>query len=159
MRVRLVGICVAAVIFVQSCGSRRESFYPSLADAKKAGEINRGWIPDYIPESSHAIHIVYDPESPRTWCAFEFSPSDSQTFQKNLTHVDTLPIRVKHVDGSGESWWPDFLTGDLDLAGIRRRGFDVYVAVEPDVQSDTDLVLFVLDCVNGKGFFYRTPRQ
>ncbi|MGH9734265.1 MAG: hypothetical protein ACRD8A_06730 [Candidatus Acidiferrales bacterium] len=159
MQVVVAGLCVAAIALVQSCSNRRDSFYSSLVDAKNAGEIDRGWIPDYLPASSHAIHIVYDPESPRTWCAFEFSPSDAQGLQKNLTHVDTVPARVKHLDGPGESWWPDFLTGGLDLPRIRSQGFDLYVAAEPDVQSNTDLVLFVLDSANGQGFFYRTTGQ
>lgn len=157
MRVVLMSLCVAAIALVQSCGNRRNLFYGSLADAKRAGEIDRGWIPDYLPKSSHSIHVAYDPESPRTWCAFEFSPVDSQILDNNLTHVDTVPARVKHLGDPGRSWWPDFLTGTLDPAKIRRRGFDLYVAVEPDVQSNTDLVLFVLDSANGRGYFYRTP--
>lgn len=158
IRLAFLGFCVAASALVQSC-NRRNAFYPSLVDAKRAGEVDRGWLPDYLPVSSHAIHIAYDPESPTTWCAFEYSPADASSLLKNLTRVDTLPSRVKHVDGPRESWWPHFLTGDLDLAAIHSRGFDVYVAVEPDVQSKTNLVLFVLDFGSGRGFFFRTPHQ
>jgi hypothetical protein len=63
-------LCVGlSLILAAGCGDRRESFYPSLADAIRAGEINRGWIPDFLPESSRAIHIIYDPVSPRTYSA------------------------------------------------------------------------------------------
>jgi len=156
-RVVLLGMCFAASALLHGCGDRKEYSYSALADAVKAGEVSRGWIPDYLPTSSHAIHIVYDPSSPRTWCAFEFSPADSQSLKKNLTSVAALPQRLKRVDGPGASWWPDFLKGDLDVARFHGSGFDAYVAEEPDVQSSTDLVLFAIDWTKGRGFFYRTP--
>jgi hypothetical protein len=155
-RIVLLGMCIAANALLQACGDRQESSYATLADAAKAGDINRGWIPDYLPTSSHAIHIVYDPSSPRTWCAFEFSPADSQSLKKNLTSVDVLPQRLKHVDGPSASFWPDFLKGDLDVARFQGTGFGAYVAEEPDVQSNTDLVLFAIDWTKGRAFFYRT---
>jgi hypothetical protein len=153
----IVNCPIAATALLQARGNRQESSYATLADAVKAGEISRGWIPEYLPTSSHAIHIVYDPSSPRTWCAFEFSPADSQSFKKNLKSVNALPQRLKRVDSPGASWWPDFLKGDLDFARFQGKGFDAYVAEEPDVQSNTDLVLFAIDWAKGRGFFYRTP--
>ena len=155
-RVVLLGMCIAASVLLPGCGDGKEYSYATLADAAKAGEISRGWIPDYVPTSSHAIHIVYDPSSPRTWCAFEFSPADSQSLKKNLTSADALPQRLKRVDSPGASWWPDFLKGDLDVARFHGNGFDAYVAEEPDVRSSTDLVLFAIDSAKGRAFFYRT---
>jgi len=158
-RLLLVGTLIAASSLLQTCGDRRESSYPSFADAIEAGEITRGWIPDYLPKSSHAIHIIYDPSSPRTWCAFEFSPADSQGLKRNLTSVNALPQRLKRVDDPGASWWPDFLKGNIDVAKFHANGngFDAYVVEEPDVQSRTDVVLFAIDWAKGRGFFYRTP--
>jgi hypothetical protein len=102
------------------------------------------------------LPTLYDPASPRTWCVFEFSPADFQSLKKNLTSVNALPQRLKHVDRPRASWWPDFLKGDLDVASFQRNGFDAYVAAEPDVQSNTDLVLFAIDWAKGRAFFYRT---
>jgi hypothetical protein len=148
---------VAATVLLQACGGSKEYSYATLADAVKAGEIGHGWIPDYLPTSSHAIRIVYDPSSPRTWCAFEFSPADSQSLKMNLTSLNVLPQRLQRLDGPGASWWPDFLKGELDVAKFHGNGFDAYVAEEPDVQSSTDLVLFAVDWAKGRAFFYRTP--
>ena len=156
-RVLLVSTCIAASAFLQACSGRRESSYASLADASEAGEITRGWIPDYLPGSAHSIHIVYDPSSPRTWCTFEFSPTDSQTLKKNLTSINALPQRVKRIDDPRLSWWPDFLKGDLEVPRFHRDGFDAYVAEEPDIQSSNGVVLFAIDWAKGRGFFYRVP--
>src|SRR5436853_7683225 len=65
-------------------GDRRESFYASLGDAKKDGAIDRGWIPDFLPERSRNVHELHDPSSPTTWGAFEFVPTDSATLRKSL---------------------------------------------------------------------------
>ena len=152
-------LCVGlSLMLAAGCGDRRESFYPSLADAISAGEIDRGWIPDFLPESSRAIHIIYDPASPRTYCAFEFSPNDSQRLVKNLTNLEALPPSVKHVQRSGMSWWPAVLRGDLDLSKIHEAGFKVYFFEEP-TPVGSDVVLFALDWTNGRGFFYRINKQ
>lgn len=153
----LLCACIATSALLQTCGDRRVLFYPSLTDAIKAGEIDRGWIPDYLPASSHAIHIIYNPASPRTWCAFEFSPTDSQGLKKNLTNVNALPEALKRVDSPGASWWPDVLKGDLDTAKLRSNGFDANVANEIDVRAGSNVVLFAIDWTNGRGFFYRSP--
>lgn len=155
----LVGICIVLGILLQACGGRSEMFYSSLADATKAGEISRGWIPDFLPNSTLSIHITYDPSSPQTWCAFEFSSSDAQSLREKLTSVAALPQRVKRVDNPGVSWWPDFLTGDLNPEKLRERDFDLYVVTEPAVESHTNVVLFAIDWKKGLGFFYRTTGE
>jgi hypothetical protein len=100
MRLALLCTCIATGVFLQACSDRRLSFYASMNDAIKAGEVDRGWIPDYLPASSHTIRVIRDPASARTWCAFEFSPTDSQGFRRNLTNVSTLPELLKR------SWCP-----------------------------------------------------
>ncbi len=155
----VVVLWIALSVCLQACRERRESFYPTLGDAVTAGEIARGWIPDFLPASSHAIHIIYNPASPRTWCAFDFSSDDSARLRKALSGLDTIPPQLRRVDGPGVSWWPDFLRGGLDAGRIRSSGFDLYVLVEPDVASRTDFVLFAINWSKGQGFFFRTPDQ
>lgn len=153
-----VSVLCATVIF-QSCREGRESYYASLSDAVAAGEITRGWVPDFLPASSHAIHEVHNPASPRTWCAFAFSPSDSQRFLKNVREVRELPASVSDIEDPGATWWPGFLKGKLDVPSIRAQGFTLYIAEEPDVGSKTRLVLFAIGWTKGAGFFYRAPGQ
>jgi hypothetical protein len=147
-------------VLVACRSDRRESFYPSLADAKKEGAIDRGWIPDFLPESSRAIHEVHDISPSTTWCAFEFLASDSRGLRNRLRSVDALPPpSVRSVPNPGESWWPALLEGDLDPVKIRRAGFELYMVVAPDTPSSTEVLLFAIDWANGRGFFYRTREQ
>src|SRR5258707_11056670 len=91
-RIIVAILCLSSSALFQACpDERRESLYSSLADAVKFGEITRGWIPSFLRSSSRAIHVFYNVSSPRTWCAFEFFPDDSQRLRENLTSIDTLP--------------------------------------------------------------------
>jgi hypothetical protein len=145
-----------ACLLVACHSDRRESFYPSLADAKKDGAIDRGWIPDFLPASSRAIHEVHDISPSTTWCAFEFLPSDSQDLQKSLKRVDELAPSVRRVPNPGESWWPDLLDGNLDVGKIQKAGFELYMVTAPETPSSTEVLLFAVDWTKGHGFFYRT---
>lgn len=147
---------VAAVVLLQACSERHEMLYDSIADASKAGEVKRGWIPDFLPISSRRIRIVYAAESTSTWCEFQFAPDDSGRFREHLKTVDRLPEAVRHVENPGLSWWPDSLRGDLDVERLRLHGFDVCLVTEPDVEQSRRVVVFVVDWRKGRAFFYRT---
>jgi hypothetical protein len=150
--------CVSLTSILLACGGeRRESFYPSLADADKAGAITHGWIPDdLLPGSSRAIREVHDISPSTEWCAFEFLPADSQGLRKNLKSVDALPPSVRHVPSPGVSWWPAVLKGNLDVGEIHRAGFDLYVVVRPETSVTTEVLLFAIDWAKGRVFFYGT---
>jgi hypothetical protein len=153
----IVLVCTGlALLFVGCHSDRRESFYPSLADAKKDGALDRGWIPDFLPESSHAIHEVHDISPSTTWCAFEFTPADSQGLRKSFKSVDSLPPSVRRVPSPRQSWWPALLQGSLDTEKIHKTGFELYMVVGPETPSSTEVLLFAVDWAKGQGFFYRT---
>src|SRR5438105_775773 len=117
-------ICLGCTLF--GChGDRRESFYPSLVDAKKDGAIDRGWIPDFLPESSRNIHELHEISSPTTWCAFEFVLTDPATLRKSLKADAGSLSLVGHVPSPRKSWWPAVLVGNLDTAKIHEAGFEL----------------------------------
>ena len=148
--------CVGSICSLVACHSdRRDSYYASLADARKDGAIDRGWIPDYLPESAHTIHEVHDMSPSRGWCAFEFIPSDSTGLRKSVQSVDGWPPSVKRIPSPGKPWWPPFLEGSLDAEKIRQGGFDLYTVVSADTPSTTEAILFAIDWTKGRGFFYR----
>lgn len=151
-------ICVGlSSILVVGCGDRRESYYPTLSDADKAGAITRGWIPDdLLPNRSRAIHEVHEISPSTEWCAFEFPPTDTEGLRNNLRSVDALPSSVRRVPSPGVSWWPPVLKGNLDVATIRRAGFELYVVEKPATSVTTDILLFAIDWPRGRAFFYRT---
>lgn len=151
---------VSDFCFLGCSGDRRESFYPSLADADKDGAITRGWVPDDIlPASSRTIHVVGELSPSKEWCAFEFLPTDSQRFLKNLKSVDALPSPVKHIRSPHVSWWPSVLEGNLDAEKIHKAGFQLFVVERPANSVDMGIYLFAPDWSKGHGFFYWTYKS
>jgi len=149
-------LCAFLICVLAAChGDRRESFYPALVDAKRDGAIDRGWLPDFLPESSHAIHELHDMSPSTTWCAFEFLPADSQALRKNLKNVDVPAPSVKRVPNPDKSWWPDVLVGGLDTGKIHEAGFELSMLVVPETASTNEVLLFAIDWTKGRGFFYR----
>jgi len=150
-------LCVTlASILVEGCGGKRDLFYGSLADAAKAGEIDRGWIPDYLPKTSRAIHLTEQDSPSKEWCGFEFLPTDSQSLRENLKGVDALPPSVRRVPSPGVSWWPAVLNGELDAQKIHRERFELYVVESPADSVSTWVDLFAINWSDGRGFCYGT---
>src|SRR5271168_2600181 len=144
-----------ACVLIACGGSRHEYFYQTLADADKAGEITRGWIPvDLMPSRSRAIHLVEELSPSREWCAFEFLPTDSEKPLQKLKSVDALPSPVNQIRNPHVSWWPSVLNGNLDVGKLKKAGFQLYVVERPANSVQTGIYLFALDSSNGCGFFY-----
>jgi hypothetical protein len=148
-------LCVGLTSILLTCRSdRRESFYPSLAEADKDGAITRGWIPDFLPGSAQAIHEIHEISPSTGWCTFEFLPTDSKGLRKSLKSVDALPPSLRRVPNPGVSWWPALFQGNLDVEKIHRAGFELYVVEIPSTSVTTDVLVFAIDWPDGRGFFY-----
>jgi hypothetical protein len=142
-------------VLIACHSDRPEWFYASLADVNKAEASAQSWIPDdLLPASSRTIHVVGELSPSNEWCAFEFLPTDSQNFLKNLKSVDTLPLPVKYVRSPRVSWWPSMLEGNLDVEKIHKAGFQLFVIERPANSVVTGIYLFALDLSKGRGFFY-----
>ncbi len=138
-------------------GDRKEYFYNTLADADKAGEITRGWLPDdLIPSSSRDIRLVEELSPSHEWCSFNFLSGDSQNLRKNLKSVDGLPRAVRHVPRPHVSWWPEMLKGSIKPGEIHHAGFELYVVERPANDVEMGIYLFAVNWREGRGFFYWT---
>ena len=115
----LTVLLLCAILSVILVGCRNDhdtdAFYTSRTDAAKSGEFDRGWLPDYLPKSSHAIHIAYDLSPSTVWCAFEFNPVDSEKLVNNLQRVDAQKLPISHIPSPDVKWWPPYLSGKLDV--------------------------------------------
>lgn len=149
-------ICSCLAFVLVACRSdRRESFYASLADVRKAEAGAQSWIPDdLLPASSRSIHETHEVSPSTEWCAFEFTPADSQGFREHLKSVDALPLSVSRVLSPRVSWWPSVLDGSLDVGKIHNAGFQLFVVERPANSVETGTYLFAIDWSKGHGFFY-----
>ena len=99
------------LLLMASCDwiESKEGHYPDMKAAGEAGEISRGWIPTFVPESAVDIRLKYDVENNRTWLVF-----------RGVINRSTLPeaclsVTTKDVTYPGNGprgWWPSALTAD-----------------------------------------------
>jgi hypothetical protein len=158
--VRLLAVvicCVALVTILVGCSHDHESFYAARSDAEKGGEFERGWLPDFLPKSSHAIHLAYDLSPSREWCGFQFDPADAETLMNSVKSVDPHAPPIPQLPSPRVQWWPKFFEGDLNVQTIQRAeqaGFALYSVTRPATQATNETVLFAIDRKNGRGYFY-----
>lgn len=155
----LAGIALLCLMLpLVGCSRGNERSYATLADADKAGEITRRWIPDFVPQSSRNIRIIGGVSPTFEYCAFDFSPADSRNFKNAITPVDSLPEWARQVRDPRVRWWPSVLAGRLDVPAIRNAGFEIYTHSELETVGGTGTVsyLFAIDWARGRVFFYST---
>ena len=160
MRLVAIAACCAALFsIVAGCrhSHDHESLYAARSDAEKSGEFYRGWLPDFLPKSSHAIHLAYDLSPSREWCSFEFVPADAEILLNSVRPVDPHAPPIPQIPSPRVQWWPKFLEGDLDaqlIQQVGQAGFALYSVTRPLNQVENETLLFAIDRKNGRGYFY-----
>lgn len=80
-------ICLSALLLV-SCGQDAvTSHYKTYSEVQKAGVIEKGWIPDFLPTSAVDIKEIHNVELDASRVEFTFKTEDSG-FLKFFTEAD-----------------------------------------------------------------------
>lgn len=80
-------IPVCAVILLAGCSDVVESSHPTIADAKQ--DIERGWIPTILPDSTVQIRESHDLDTNVGHGTFIFGASDAEQFRASLPALPT----------------------------------------------------------------------
>jgi len=153
---------VAVVMFMAASSNESiETSYRNFEIAKSSGEVSRGWLPEYLPESAGDIHEVHRIEHPKIWCAFRIPRSDIQSFEARLQSVRTLPESVRYIPNPGKWWWPSLLIGTLDTGKLKQHGISTFIRREhvvlPAIGDRPQVILFAVDGTHERIFFYEAP--
>ena len=46
----LLSLVTGLTVMLAACSDSKDSSYASMADARRAGAIDRGWLPDLLPD-------------------------------------------------------------------------------------------------------------
>lgn len=156
---RIAGI-ISVTLCLVACGNKlRESTYHTLADARQDRAIERGWIPDYLPQSSRDIHEIHRIEHSKTWCMFEFLQSDSESLRRTLKAAEKSRLTDMRIESPGASWWPSEFDGNLDVKSINREGYELLAFEESASAYKPSIYLFMIDWSSGRAYFYQTTRR
>lgn len=70
-----------------ACSTQVEEAYPTWADAERAGAVERGWIPTFVPSSARDIRESHDLDSNRQTLRFTARSSDVRAMVEELRPV------------------------------------------------------------------------
>jgi hypothetical protein len=68
-----------AVLELTMEGVWRHAEYADLPRARAAGEVERGWVPSWVPEEARAIKAVHNTDSGMRWVAFTLETGGVET--------------------------------------------------------------------------------
>lgn len=104
--------------------------YATLAEARQAGAIDRGWVPPLVPPGAHDLREAHDLDASRRWGLFSFVESDEPALRGAIdSEAISLEGQVCDIARRIE-WWPVMLRGRLRDDQIRATGLTTYYARE-----------------------------
>jgi len=103
MGMRLFVIASVLIITCTACTEQQEASYADLAAAERAGAIQRGWVPDWLPQSARGLREVHNLDTNQNMLAFRYDPSDQLAVPKSCSPV--RPSEVPPIPFAA-SWWP-----------------------------------------------------
>jgi hypothetical protein len=103
---RIVGSAalLATTGMLLSCGERPELSYPDAAAARRAGAVERGWIPEWLPNSAHTIHEAHSVDTNQTMLAFSFRSEDAPDLNQRCRQIQSAALKAVPFS---VDWWPD----------------------------------------------------
>jgi hypothetical protein len=99
---------LSAVLSLGGCGDNIEESYATWAEAKRAGAVERGWLPRFVPTSARDIHDAHDLDTNGQRLTFNLPPEAVQpmldSFSLTTSCGESLPPRLSMKrDGSRAS--------------------------------------------------------
>jgi hypothetical protein len=148
-----VASLVAGAAFVIACSGikAQTNSFATLAEARLAGAIDSGWIPDGLPSGAHDIREGHVPGTRQRWGLFEY-PHAEETALRELLQ----PEEVRGDSGRCEvpariEWWPLMLRGQVDTDRLATTGLRVYRAKQGDL-------LYAVNWNQGRAYYWaRNP--
>jgi hypothetical protein len=125
---RIIGPAILATLMVSACSNSNviTNSYATLDEARTAGAIANGYLPDGLPPSTGEIREAHDPDNRRHWALFSFSPGEAGHLRAIVGPQEvSLDGQQSDVPGRLE-WWPLLLRARLDAERLRATGLLTY---------------------------------
>ncbi len=145
-RVLLFSLVVASAAACGNSDVVTES-YATLEEATKAGAIERGWVPDGLPDGTFELREAHDLDSNRQWGLFSFPQAQAESLHR-LLDSEEASVAGMTIDIPGRvEWWPVLLRGSLDPEKIRSTGLRAY-------RSKNGQRVFLVNWEQGRAYYW-----
>lgn len=146
-----VRLCAAVLVlsFLQGCAGANSQTYAfaTLEEARRAGAVAKGWIPDGLPPGSHDIRVAQLPGSTRHWGIVNF-PRDEAGVLEGLLEPGEISLTGEYCEMPGRiEWWPGLLRGALDDTKLAATGIRGY-------RARAGHLLFAINWSQGRAYYW-----
>ena len=140
-------LLLAALTCCAGVNSQTYSF-ATLDEARQAGAIANGWVPEGLPPSSHDIRVAQVPKTSQHWGIINF-PRSEEPALRSLLQADETPLHGVRCDMPARiEWWPVVLRGELDASGVAATGLKAY-------RSRSGELIFAVNWNQGRAYYWR----
>ena len=131
--VALVLACAAACAGINA----QTNAYATLDEARQAGAVANGYVPEWLPPGSHDLREAHVPNTTSLWGIVNFPQEQADMLRAALV-PDEIPLDSVEVAMPRRiEWWPQELRGALNgerlgvvgIRGYRSRRNGLIVAV------------------------------
>lgn len=125
--------------------------YASLAEARAAGEVQKGWIPEGLPPGTYEMRSAHNLDTNARWGLFSFPAAEAPQL-KTLLEPSEFPLQGQHCDPPRRiEWWPILLRGRLDAERIAATGLKAH-------RSADGALLFAVNWNQGRAYYWSVPQ-
>jgi hypothetical protein len=148
VQVRTVIVAVVFTLAAACAGlNSQTNAFATLAEARQAGAIANGWIPEGLPPGSHDLREAHVPGTPQRWGIVNFPPSESDALRA-LFQPQEMSLQGQRCDMPRRiEWWPVMLRGDLDGDRLAATGIRAYRAKSGDL-------VFAVNWNQGRAYYW-----
>jgi hypothetical protein len=123
--------------------------FATLDEARQAGAVAQGWVPDWLPPGSHDIREAHVPGTSALWGIVNFPQEQAEAFRAALV-PDELPLDGLQVDMPRRiEWWPQELRGALNGERLSVVGIHAY-------RSRRDNLVVAVNWQQGRAYYWST---
>lgn len=96
----LSGLLLLSVILFTACDETVRMSYPTAAAARAHGAVQRGWLPEELPNSATNISETHDLDTNTGSGSFQFGAADVDTFRAQLRPAsdELVNQHFRHAD-------------------------------------------------------------
>lgn len=137
-----------AILACSGVASRTNAF-ATMAEARDAGAVRQGWVPDGLPPHAHDLREAHLLNSSKRWGLFEYPQSEEEALRA-LLQPQEISLDGEHCDIPARiEWWPVALRRNLDGARIAATGIRAY-------RSKAGDLIFAINWQQGRAYYW-TP--
>jgi hypothetical protein len=106
-------LCPWLLILLVSCGRSADDFETTYANrqaAEEDGAFVRGWLPDFVPNSTMNIRESHNVDTNECWLVFDFDKSKENAIVVELSIPSGTPQLPRSSSTQRRNWWPRALT-------------------------------------------------